>query len=618
VRTILGHAAAALAGLAATLVFLLPSIGDVQRSLGPDFGDPLLNLYFLEWGAHQVSQGLPDPWSPPFFYPTPRVLTLSDHLLGPAVPFLALRRLGLTGPGAYNVLLLASFALGGFTAWWVLRRTGLGPWGALAGGWVFAFNGYRWSAIGHYQVLRMQWIPLVLWTFDRLLERATPGRAAAFLLIYALHVSGGAYLAVLVHFGLAVLLLNRVAHAPRRFLDGWRAWLPAAALAGAVSAVLYGPYLDAGIPLQGRHSMAAVQEGGAVLASFLTPSALGLDARLLPFLPSEAARGALFPGLAAVLLVGFAAGPRLGCLRTASRRARFALGAGLLTGGAALWLGDRVTRAAAAGARLADYAVPFAGGVLGAALVLAALREADVLPADPWRRGLVLVGVTTSLLCLATFAVAWTRVPGLGALRVPTRAFAVALFPIAFAAGVGWERASALAARGRIAGAAAGALLLALVVESLPSLPAWRPIPVTETFPAYARWIAAHDEVHAYLEVPLGKAPHWEAGPMYLQTLHWRPLVNGYSAVLPPSFREIQGLCRPFPDRDGLSRLSALGVTHVVLHRAPPSWPAFPDARARVARFLPAFDDTLRAWGARRVFADDRTEIYGISRDSPP
>jgi hypothetical protein len=161
------------------------------------------------------------------------------------------------------------------------------------------------------------------------------------------------------------------------------------------------------------------------------------------------------------------------------------------------------------------------------------------------------------------------------------------------------------------------ALLVGLLVESLPRLPAWQPVPVDPGFPDYTRWIAAHSEVRAYLELPLGKRPHWEAGPMYLQTTHWRPLVNGYSAVLPPSFIEVASLCQPFPGLDGLARLSELGVSHVVLHRRTPGWQPGPEARARVLRFLPSFEETLRAWGARRVFSGPDVDIYDIAREAP-
>jgi hypothetical protein len=100
---------------------------------------------------------------------------------------------------------------------------------------------------------------------------------------------------------------------------------------------------------------------------------------------------------------------------------------------------------------------------------------------------------------------------------------------------------------------------------------------------------------------------------MYLQTAHWRPLVNGYSAVLPPSFREAARLCRPLPDGDGLARLREMGVTHVVVHWRSPDWAPGPALRRRVLRFREGFEAALRASGARRVFSEPATEIYVLA-----
>jgi hypothetical protein len=592
-------------------------------------GDPLLNVYFLEWGAHQLTQGLPDPWSPPFFYPTPRVLTLSDHLLGPAVAFAALRGIGLSSLGAYNVLLLASFVVGGWVAWWVLRGSGLSWAGAFLGGWFFAFAGYRWSSIGHYQVVRMQWIPAVLYTFDRLLERPAPGRAVAFLVFYVLHVSGGAYLAALIHVSLAVLLANRLLEKQLNIFDmaSLRVWLPTCVGAVALLATIYLPYRNTSVHLAARHSLDEMRVHGATLASFVTPSRFGLDGWLLSFLPSDSGRGDLFPGMAGLVLIGVALiRTRQPCPSSASRGALG--GAALAVAGLALalgglLLGDRATLSpggSRTGEWLAGYAVPFlcaVTGLVAAAVGLRRTRAGMIFPGDTWGRGLVASGLAMLFLCLPTFfAVAWSLVPGMRAMRVPTRAFALALFPLAFLVAMGWDHLAALARKGPAWRGLLAVALVALLVESLPRFPAWQPVPDASQFPEYTRWIATHPEVHAYLELPLGNRPDWETGPMYLQTAHWRPLVNGYSAVLPPAFLEVAGVCQPFPDLSGLERLSDLGVSHVVVRRRTPSWQPG-GSRARALSFLPLFEEALRERGARRVFSDADTDVYDIRESQP-
>jgi hypothetical protein len=615
------HAAAVAVYTATTLAFLMPSVGAAPNGLGPNLGDPLLNVYFLEWGAHQIARGLPDPWDAPFFYPTRRVLTLSDHLLGPAAAHLGLRALGLSAPAAYNVLFAATFVLGGWVAFSVLRRSGLSPGGALVGGWSFAFSSYRWGLVGHYQVLRMQWIPAVLWTFDRLLDRPTPGRAAAFLCSYALHVSGGAYLAVLIHFPLAVLLMNRWLTRRGDFLAGARlaVWIPTAAAALGLLLAFYLPYLEAPIALGARHSADVLRRHGATLASFVTPARRALESGLVPLLPAESGRGAFFPGLAVLGLAGLAlvrrgrgdAGSPAGGAR--GKRALTVGGLALTTAGLAL--ADFVTLT---GDLRGRYWAPLLLVALGGCGLLAGRnREPARTPGrqpDPWHRGLLASGAVMGLLSLPVFfVVAWSVVPGMRSIRVPTRAFALAAFPLSFLVGSGWDRLVAIAGRGRKGAWVPAAVGLLLFVEALPKVPAWQPIPARPDFPAYVGWIAGHPEVRAYLELPLGREPSWETVPMYLQTAHWRPLANGYSSVLPPSFREVARLCQPLPGPDGLRRLAQLGVTHLVVHWRSPDWQPGPTTRARSLRSREGFAEALRQTGARRVFADADTEIHAIA-----
>src|SRR5262249_49090897 len=143
------------------------------------------------------------------FYPHQGVLAFSDHLLGPGLVAAAWNAVVPGWIGAYNLLLLSSFALTGWAASWVFRRSGRSWWAAILGGVVYAFCPFRWDQLPHIQVLLMAAIPLTLWSFDRLLARPSGWRGVAFLLCYAVHLSGGCYLALMVHFPLLVLATNR-------------------------------------------------------------------------------------------------------------------------------------------------------------------------------------------------------------------------------------------------------------------------------------------------------------------------------------------------------------------------------------------------------------------------
>ena len=53
---------------------------------------------------------------------------------------------------------------------------------------------------------------------------------------------------------------------------------------------------------------------------------------------------------------------------------------------------------------------------------------------------------------------------------------------------------------------------------------------------------------------------------MLSSTRHWKPLVNGYSAFIPPTFYRICDALESFPAADAMRALRDLGVSHVVVH----------------------------------------------------
>lgn len=570
------EALAALAAyLAATLLYLIPFVGDPRGSLGPDLGDPRLNLYLLQWGAHQISLGLPDLWNAPFFHPTAGTLAISDHLLGPAAVTWALGALGVSAPTAYNLLFLGSFVLGGLTAWWLLRCCGLGFLGALLGGWLWAFSHARWDEASHLQILVSLWLPAALLTFDRFLDRPNGKRGALFLLCYALQVSSGVYLTVLLHFGLGVLLLarGRAVWAALVRPRALRTILPTVALMALVTLPLTLPYASRSGELRNAAPRSQLRQHGATLSTFLAPSRHSPLARLGIFPPAD--RGALFLGVTATSL---AAAGLAGLRRRelgrwlAAVRWRWAV-LGLLLAGGALVVADRHTYGALQvtwnGSHLDYYVAAFGLLVAGLAFWRAArgLGAPFALPDERLRRFAWVAGAGALLALPLAFAVAQDLLPPLASFRVSHRSFVLALPLVGWLAGRGYERTLARLRPGALRALVGCALFGAVAWELAPRLPPWQPVPASAAdFPAYTASLAAAPGLTGYVELPFD--PGWsETERMHLQTRHWKPLVNGYSAVIPPSYWEIGELFDPMPGDPALVRLRELGVSHVVVHR---------------------------------------------------
>jgi hypothetical protein len=316
-RLLPGALLATTAYAALTLAYLRPVWKVFATSVAPDATDPLFSVYILKWVVRQIHLGFPDLWDANFFYPTRGALALSDHMLGPALQIAWLHN----AVAGYNLLVVSSFVLCGAGTWWVLRRSGLSGPAALLGGAAFAFSPFRMSHLNHLLVLTMQWIPLTLWAWDRLLAERTARWGGIFLLFYGLQLTAGCYLAYMIHFPMLAILASRGASVGRRRLlapESLRVLAPVAALALAGAVAIFLPYVRLAGRLDTTHDDREIgRRGGAALASYLSPAPANLyslhppealwdRAGLVrwhqPFVRSE---NSLFPGFLPSLLAGY-------------------------------------------------------------------------------------------------------------------------------------------------------------------------------------------------------------------------------------------------------------------------------------------------------------------------
>jgi hypothetical protein len=578
---------------ALTLVYLRPVASVWQDHIAPVPEDSVFNLWVLKWGAHQIRLGLPDFWNANIFYPTRGALTFSDHLIGPAFQLALFELVIPNAVAGYNFLFVTSFIASALATAWVARKSGASVLAALLAGWAFAFSPFRLQHLNHIQLLIAQWLPLTLWHWDRLLAERTPGNAVRFALLYLLHVTGGCYLAYMIHIPMLVLLANR-AGGPGgvhgRELVSRRSLcvlLPVAVFCGLLLAALFVPYLETSKRLGFTRDPNEIGVLGAALPSYLSPAlengyfdppprsfwrtAAGDWAR--PFFRSE---NALFAGFLPTVLgiVGLAGWLRR---RRAPAESGRWLRTTLLLVALLAWIwGDLLTLTP-----MEDRAdLPWRLGAwgwngpaillavsLGLRLVLRRRRGGPLLPmAEVWWRGIALSG----LACFAlTFPIVYLPsariVPGLDGMRSPARFYAFVSLTVALFAARG---ADLLLARLRTAGArriVGAALVAVLAIELAPEPVRWLPILREEQFPPVYSWIARQPDVRALVELPIRR--NWrENVAMYYSTLHWRPIANGYSGYEPPSHISIAERIRYVPDPAGVALLRSLGITHILIH----------------------------------------------------
>ena len=632
------HALATLL-LAALAALALPAaLRGFRVAVAPEPGDPFLTLYFLRWGARSLATGLAGFWDAPFFHPSPAVMTLADHLLGPSTLAWLAERVGLGAVAAYNALLLLSFAATGWTAYWVVNRSGASAPASLVAGVAVAFTHFRLDQLAHLEVLLTPWIPLALWGFDRLLERPSPRRAALFAAFYALHVTGGGSFATMLHLPLAALAFNRMADpASRATWSGARprAVLALAAIAClALSVSLFLPYLRHAEELGIRRAPDEAGRQSAVAWSWLTPSR---HSRIAGLQVGPAYRGeaGLFPGILPLLLGGL--GLVLLLRRSglampghAAPTARRTFVAGLAVVALAVGLADFFTLTASdrpfllAGRSFHGYRGPFLLALLGLAAALWALRRAR--PGAPgaaaaiacpgraterlgvWPRGLLLAGAVAALLAHPmVFDALRLGVPGLKTLRVPQRFWAFALPALALLVAVGFDALqSALPRRRSRVALTMGALgLLALELAPVPLT--WTRVPEEADLPRILRRLREDPSVNGVLVLPI-TGDSREAETMLLASSHWKPIANGYGGFQPRSYRRLLGLFSPLPPVEEIPALRGLGISHLQVHRDRIS----PGLQAATDRWLAAGE---RSGSLQLLVEENRTLLYAIAGD---
>jgi hypothetical protein len=625
-----------------TLLFFYPAWTTLTRRLIGDAGDPTFNLYILKWGAHQVRLGLPDFWNANFMYPVRGTLAFSDHLLAPALQLVVLQKLDLVANAiaGYNLLLVSSFVLSGAATCWVLRRGGRSRAAAVVGGLLFAFAPMRWAHLDHIQILLAQWVPLTLWYWDRLLAQPSARRAACFLPFYLLHVTGGCYLAYMIHVPMLALAVSRrprsVAELRRLVAGpGLRVLLAVAVPAAATVYWLFSPYVEAARRYGLERSPAEVVLYAASLLSYLAPAETNWYAggwhRLVDRWQLEVSldEGRLFAGFVATALC--ACGLALWWRRHRRRPSRplagwqrAVLAALLLAAAAAFVIGDVRTFDPEA----ADTAwnVPALVLALSLGLWLAARRRwggAGPLAwagIDPWERGLAAGGALCFLLSFPiVFVPLRGIVPGLGGLRAPGRFYAITSFVVVWFAAAGCDallaRLAAAAERRGWGGsrrvalrlAAAAVLVVAAVVDLAPSDVTTRRLRAEPDFPAvYAALRALPEgEVGGILELPRLR-PVRETLYMYYSTLHWKPIANGYSGFLPERYLELRERIPLLPEGDAAFDLvRRSGITHLVVHAG--GQPGRP-----IRDQLPAWEHQYLNRAVRCLYDDGTDRIYRI------
>ena len=224
--------------VALATVHLWPMPSDPVHLTRLDNDDTAFNTWVVAWVQHQLLRDPLDLFDAPIFYPARRTLAFSEHMLIQSVMGLPLHLASLSPVTIYNVLVWLGHALSGL-AMALLMRTWTGSTvAAIVSGSLYAFNAHLLTRYSHLQALHMQFLPVVLYAFDRVLREPRPRYAVMLVVAFVLQALCSNYTMVM----LAAALIVAFAVRNEAWRGGLRLW-GTLAIAGAAAGVLLAPFL---------------------------------------------------------------------------------------------------------------------------------------------------------------------------------------------------------------------------------------------------------------------------------------------------------------------------------------------------------------------------------------
>lgn len=476
-----------------------------------DGGDGLQNVWNLWWVNKAVTQLHQSPWFTRYLH-YPQGTSLIGQTLNPFNGFLAiplLRFFSLTV--THNLIVIFSFVAAGMTAFWLSYFLTKSYWSSLAAGYFFTFSQYHFShAEGHLQLVSMEWIPLFVLCWIRLVQKPSlPKAAAAGLVLFAVLLCDYYYFFYCVLAGVLIALWYILSKKDlrsllrREYLLGFGGFLAISLLTSGVLVIAL-LRISAQDPLSGAHDPL---DFSLDLLATLIPGGHWRFAQLTePYwsrLPGEIHESSVYLGASVIFLVAYSL---LARRETRSRFPSFWLWFALLAFFGALALGPALQ---IFGKRIYSGPMPYT------------LLQA-VFPQ------LKLSGVPVRMIVMVILSAAVLSAMGLSILFEKFSSQRVVLLPI---------------------------LGFFLVFDFLP-----RPLPATKLdAPEYVTLLKSLPADGGVLDRAAS-----ETIALYYQTIHEKPLIEGYISRSPKSVAaEANRKARAFEQQDYLTLFKAYQVRYI-------------------------------------------------------
>jgi hypothetical protein len=493
------------------------SFGDLRSHVMTD-GDPALNAWALNWVSHALVNDFPNLLNGNTFYPHLGAIKLSEHMTSLAL-FNVIVRFFSDGPWVgYNLLIFAAYFLSALGAYFFIHHVTGNRLAAVWGGVFWGFCFFRVHHTSHLQILSYQWLAFIALFTVKTQADPNAKNATLLALFFVLQALTSWYLAVIAAvFTIVVFLCNLQLRPcrPRQALAfGWAAILATVFILPfvlAYSGVLH----DTSLGDRAAHTRA-----------------FGDQVKLLDFFapPSSTLLGSLIPNNK-------------------------------------YWIWQENTL------------------FIGYSAIFLALIGLVTIWRHNWRMGItaIFLILTGYVFALGFFSTFWgiklplyylsEKISFFSAIRAPQRFALLIYFGILILSSYGLIALSTKLSY-KIKVLAMGVLVCVFILEVYPAKLPFAPIP-TYTPSAIDQEIARlsnqNNTKYKILHLPIYTArpgyPTQEATYMVDSTLHWNPILNGFSGAEPIGFKADMLVLVQLPSTAALALLEKYNVTIVAVHK---------------------------------------------------
>ncbi|MFN8058940.1 MAG: hypothetical protein U0Q12_07225 [Vicinamibacterales bacterium] len=545
-----------------SLIFLSPlfSYDHIGSAIYP--GDPRLNAWILAWANRFMSGHVSSLFDSNIFFPATGTLAYSEHLFGIALFSLPFNLLTHNPILSYNVIWWISYPLTASSVHSMGRSFLTSDVSCVFFSTLFTFGFFRMlHGHGHLQLLWVFWLPLGLLATDSWFKEPSLKTTIALTICLVMQILSSWYLGV---FAILAVALSLTVHGVVELLHNGteaRSTLIAARI---------------------RHLIAYLVPACAISALVILPFARPYYG-VLETVPDE-------PHRFAARLLDYVTVP------------------------SDTWVGMILQRAGYRSLPWSFGETTVFQGFITLALAAIGLYSVAVRGSTRARQAasfLLLLSTTACLLSLGPRSPrsAWplwpfdvfASMPGMQFFRTPARFAMLVSFGLAGLAGLGAESVA------RMIGPRKRWALFALLALGLSESYLWRfPLghPERQAIPRIYAYLAKLKPGPAVsLPSHRGTDQWWrEADYQLYSTIHWYPIVNGYSRSEPPDHYWITGHMMAFPGPNSARTMRRLGVRYVIVHSD-----RYPDRGAAV------LEEAAHTEDYRMLLQDDGIFLFEVT-----